>query len=201
MISTEGHHYPHFRRYDINEESYHQRFKGAKKKEGETNRKLAARLEDLVDKWMQDWDKIETIKDLVVLEQLVETLPTDVRIFVKEQKPTTTAEAAKLTMTTAKQENKKKSDLKGKIFGNRMRNGEPTPVHDVKDRDTEPKIVRLCCPVLQVQIQNSTVLQNRVHNKGEENALIVDKRVTTRQLPTKSIILHGHGRTHKSRRE
>ena len=97
MISTEGHHYPHFQQYDINEESYHQRFKVAKKKEGETNRKLVARLEDLVDKWMQDWDKIETIKDLVVLEQVVETLPTDVQIFAKERKSTTTAEAAKLT--------------------------------------------------------------------------------------------------------
>ena len=84
------------RRYDINEESYRQRFRGAKRKEGETSRELAARLEDLVDKWMQGRDKIEAIKDLIVLEQLVETLPTDVRIFVKERKPETTAEAAKL---------------------------------------------------------------------------------------------------------
>ena len=34
--------------------------------------------------------------DTVVLEQLIETLPTDVRIFVKERQPKSSEEAAKL---------------------------------------------------------------------------------------------------------
>lgn len=49
-----------------------------------------------MDEWMQDRDKRKTIKDQIVLKQLVETLPMDVWIFVKERKPKTTAEAAKL---------------------------------------------------------------------------------------------------------
>ena len=85
------------RRYDINEESYRQRFRAAKKKEGETNRELAARLEDLVEKWLHACKDRAEVMDTVVLEQLlIETLPTDVRIFVKERQPKTSEEAAKL---------------------------------------------------------------------------------------------------------
>ena len=52
------------RRYDINEESYRQRFRAAKKKEGETNRELAARLEDLVEKWLHACkDRAEVMAD------------------------------------------------------------------------------------------------------------------------------------------
>ena len=40
-------------RYNINEESYRQRFRAATRKDGETNRELSARLQDLADKWTQ----------------------------------------------------------------------------------------------------------------------------------------------------
>jgi len=68
------------RRYDINEESYRQRFRSTTRKQGETNRELAARLDDIAEKWMQGCETKEELKDLVVLEQLVNTLPDDVRV-------------------------------------------------------------------------------------------------------------------------
>ena len=84
------------RRYDINEESYRQRFRSATKKQGETNRELVARLVDLAEKWMQGCTSIAEVTDVVVLEQVTNTLPGDVRVFVKERKPKTSLEAAEL---------------------------------------------------------------------------------------------------------
>ena len=81
-------------RYDINQESYRQRFRSIVRLEGETNRELTARLHDLTSKWLQDCKTVA--EDLVVMEQLINMLPVDVRIFVKERKPSTSEEAAKL---------------------------------------------------------------------------------------------------------
>ena len=67
-------------RYDIIEESYRQRFRAASRKEGETNRELSARLQDVADKWTQGCNTKEELKDLIVLEQLVSTLPESVCI-------------------------------------------------------------------------------------------------------------------------
>ena len=66
--------------YDIIEESYRQRFRAASRKEGETNRELSARLQDLADKWTEGCNTKEELKDLIVLEQLVSTLPENVCI-------------------------------------------------------------------------------------------------------------------------
>ena len=82
--------------YDIAEESYRQRFRAAKPRPGESNRELAARLEDLADKWMKTCTSIEELRDLVVLEQLLNMLPEDARIFVKEREPRTSMEAGRL---------------------------------------------------------------------------------------------------------
>ena len=83
-------------RYDIDQESYRQRFRMAKRKESETNRELTTRLQDLVKKWMKKCETITEVKDLIVMEQLVKTLPGDIGIFVVERQPKTTVEAAKL---------------------------------------------------------------------------------------------------------
>ena len=82
--------------YDINGESYRQRFRSAVRKQGETNRELAARLDDLADKWTQGCKTKEELKDLVVLEQLVNMLPEEVQVWVKERKPKTGMEAGQL---------------------------------------------------------------------------------------------------------
>ena len=63
---------------------------------GESNRELVARLEDLASKWTKGCTSVEELKDMVIREQLLSTLPDDVRIFVKERKPNTSAEAGGL---------------------------------------------------------------------------------------------------------
>ena len=84
------------RRYDITEDSYRQRFRAPRLRPGESNRELEARLEDLASKWMKGCTSVEELKDMVILEQLVNTLPDDVRVFVKESKPKSSAEAGRL---------------------------------------------------------------------------------------------------------
>ena len=83
-------------RYDINEETYRQRFRGAKRKDGETHRELATRLADSVEKWTKECGTVQEVRDLIVKEQLLNALPTDLRIFVSERKPSTSREAGQL---------------------------------------------------------------------------------------------------------
>ena len=84
------------RRYDINEESHRRRFRTASKKDGETNRELVTRLDDFATKWLQGCCTVQEVKDRVVLEQLLNSLPENVRIWVMERKPKSSEEAGKL---------------------------------------------------------------------------------------------------------
>ena len=60
------------RRYDICEETYRQRFRGAERKEDETYRELAVRVMDLLTKWMKDkMDSVHTILEQMAIEQLM----------------------------------------------------------------------------------------------------------------------------------
>lgn len=83
-------------RYDVNQETYRQRFRAAKLKTGETTRELCVRLGDLVTKWTKDCDLVEALRDLMVMEQLVGTMAKDVRVWVTEHKPDSSARAAHL---------------------------------------------------------------------------------------------------------
>ena len=84
------------RRYDISEETYRQRFRAAKKESGESYRELVARLQDLEQKWTRECTDVEQLRELVVREQLLNTLPTDIRVWVAERKPRTAQMAAEL---------------------------------------------------------------------------------------------------------
>jgi hypothetical protein len=66
------------------------------KKSDETNRELVARLNDLAGKWMQGCKTNDDIKDMIVKEQLINTLPGEIRVYVKEHKPKTSQEAGEL---------------------------------------------------------------------------------------------------------
>ena len=99
-------------RYDIDQESYRQWFRTAKKKEGETNRELAMRLLDLVEKWTKRCETLADIKDLIVMEQLVKTLLGEIGIFVVERQPKTAARLPDdyhLARRGREEENKKKT--------------------------------------------------------------------------------------------
>ena len=84
------------RRYNINEETYRQRFRSLKLKPNETPLELCTRLSDLVSRWTKDCATVAEIRDLMVKEQLLTTLPEDVRMWVREKKPKSSAEAGGL---------------------------------------------------------------------------------------------------------
>jgi hypothetical protein len=84
------------RRYDINEETYRQRFRSASKKEEESYRQLAIRADDLLGKWTKDCKTVKDIRHLVATEQVLESLPEELRIWVRERKPKTAEEAGQL---------------------------------------------------------------------------------------------------------
>ena len=54
------------------------------------------RLADLLQKWTKGCKTVEEVRDVVVKEQLLNSLPTDIRIWVTEKKPKTSVEAAEL---------------------------------------------------------------------------------------------------------
>ena len=47
------------KRYGVNEENYCQRFRQARRKQGELSAAFAVRLSDLMDTWMQGCDTVE----------------------------------------------------------------------------------------------------------------------------------------------
>ncbi len=83
-------------RYDITKESYRHRFQTATRKTGESSRELATRLNDLASKWLQECKTVDEVRDLIVMEQVIDMLPLEVRVFVRERQPCTSAETAKL---------------------------------------------------------------------------------------------------------
>jgi len=84
------------RRYDVSEESYRQRFRTVERKEDETYQELATRLLDLVRKWMADHKSVAEVLEVLAIEQFLATLPENVRVWVRERKPKTCAEAGTL---------------------------------------------------------------------------------------------------------
>ena len=84
------------RRYDINEETYRQRFRAAKGMEGETYRETVIRLQDLGKKWARNCRSVDELLDIVVTEQLVSTLPREIHVWVGERKPKDSEETAQL---------------------------------------------------------------------------------------------------------
>ena len=84
------------KRYNISEETYRQRLRTTTRTEGETNQELAVRLQDLAQKWMKGCTAPEQFVDLIAMEQLLNTLPPDIRIWVSERKPKTCTAAGQL---------------------------------------------------------------------------------------------------------
>ena len=83
-------------RYDIKKEMYRQCFWSAKQRVGETPIELATRLQDLADKWLKECDSKEKVVNVIIKEQFLNTLPEEVRVWVKERKPATSKEARRL---------------------------------------------------------------------------------------------------------
>ncbi|KAL5510142.1 hypothetical protein EMCRGX_G005635 [Ephydatia muelleri] len=66
--------------YDIKEETYRQRFRSMRKGPGETYREQARKLNDMAKKWLKG---CTTVLDVIVKEQLVDTLPQALKVWAR----------------------------------------------------------------------------------------------------------------------
>ena len=82
--------------YDINEEAYRRRFRSAARGAGETNREYAVRLMDLQRKWLKEYTTLEQMQEAIGLEQFLNLLPMEKRLWVYEKEPKTCVEAGEL---------------------------------------------------------------------------------------------------------
>lgn len=64
-------------RYDISEETYHQRFWSVRRKNGEFYVELATRLKNLAMKWLVGCESVTAFIEKPVMEQLLDTLSVD----------------------------------------------------------------------------------------------------------------------------
>ncbi|XP_065062272.1 uncharacterized protein LOC135689086 [Rhopilema esculentum] len=85
----------HLRRYDIDEETYRQRFRATRKRNEESCTELEVKLRDLYCKWVHPSASTkEQISNAIIMEQLLSSLPLELQIWIRERKPTTSEEAA-----------------------------------------------------------------------------------------------------------
>ena len=84
-------------RYDINEEAYRRRFRTTTRGAGETNREYAVKLMDLQRKWLREHStSVEQMQEAIGLEQFLNSLPVEKRVWVYEKKPKTCIQAGEL---------------------------------------------------------------------------------------------------------
>jgi len=85
------------KKYDINPESYRQRFRSLNVEPDETPKELYVRLKELYGKWVQPRDKtVDEIGEIIILEQYLRMLSPELQVWIKEHDPRTAAEAASL---------------------------------------------------------------------------------------------------------
>ena len=87
------------KRYDINEETYRQRFRNAKKRQDESFMETEVRMRDNYTKWTHSATATvtkEEICDLMIREQLLTNMPLDLQLWIRERKPGTSVKMASL---------------------------------------------------------------------------------------------------------
>ena len=81
-------------RYDINEESYRQRFRHDHKKAEESYREWADRLRDHFTRWTKS--QAMSLEELIMVEQFLQGMPDGLRVWLRERKPESLKQAAAL---------------------------------------------------------------------------------------------------------
>ena len=82
-------------KYDINPETYRQRFRSLDVDPGESPKELYVRLKELYCKWTQPKSKtVQEIGEIVIMEQYLRMLSPELQIWIKEHNPGSAAEAA-----------------------------------------------------------------------------------------------------------
>ncbi|XP_076462144.1 uncharacterized protein LOC143294651 [Babylonia areolata] len=79
-------------RYQLNAETYRRRFRNCKRKDNETFVQFSARLQDNLKQWHEQ-SKIPDLKQLILLEQFLQSLQADMAAYVMEKQPQSLEEA------------------------------------------------------------------------------------------------------------
>ena len=79
-------------RFEVNAETYRLRFRSTRRKVGESYKMLLSRQSDQLNRWTQSSGS--ELKENILLEQFLQSLPTDLAIKLRERKPATAKEAA-----------------------------------------------------------------------------------------------------------
>ena len=130
-------------RYNITEDTYRRRFRDARKQSGESFTEMVIRLYDLVKKWMASCETVEEVLDRMVVEQVVSTMSTDLRIWVTERKPESREVAGRLadSYIQARQNEGGRNDGRKKIAGPKSRD---VTQQGTGDGNRDPKKCRSC---------------------------------------------------------
>nr|XP_020445498.1 zinc finger protein 496 [Monopterus albus] len=84
-------------KYDINPETYRQKFRSLEVNPDESPKELYVRLKELYGKWIQPNGKtIQQIGETVILEQYLRMMSPELQVWIKEHNPESAAEAATL---------------------------------------------------------------------------------------------------------
>eukprot|EP00063_Salmo_salar_P015300 XP_013990135.1 PREDICTED: uncharacterized protein LOC106566551 [Salmo salar] len=86
-------------KFDISSETYRQRFRAASTPSGESPTETYHRLKGLYRRWVRPEEKTQDeIAEVIILEQLLQVLPHDIRTWVREHEPKDGLMAAKLAL-------------------------------------------------------------------------------------------------------
>uniref|UniRef100_A0A803JGK2 SCAN box domain-containing protein n=1 Tax=Xenopus tropicalis TaxID=8364 RepID=A0A803JGK2_XENTR len=87
----------HIHRYELNVETFRQRFRAYRYSNFDGPREAYAQLHELLLKWIQPERKTgEQILEMIALEQFIEILPDKVKLWVQEHRPETSTKAISL---------------------------------------------------------------------------------------------------------
>ena len=81
-------------RYEVNAETYQLRFRDNVRKSNESYRMFLSRLSDQLTRWIKATEM--DLQELVLLEQFLKTLPRDLAVWLREQKPMCATKAAEM---------------------------------------------------------------------------------------------------------
>ena len=79
-------------RFEVNAETYHLRFHSTRRRSEESYKMLLSRQLDQLNYWTQSSGS--ELKQNILLEQFLQSLPTDLAVKLRETKPTSAKEAA-----------------------------------------------------------------------------------------------------------
>ncbi|XP_070206241.1 uncharacterized protein [Littorina saxatilis] len=86
------------KRFNLTAEGYRKKFRESRKEQSETFAQFVVRIKSYFKKWVclckKNFEKGEDLQDVILTEQLMETLSSDLMVKVKERKPANVVEAA-----------------------------------------------------------------------------------------------------------